>query len=1051
MTICTSCGTELPDNARFCLQCGTPTAGQHPLAEYKQVTVLFADVVHSMDIAAAVGPERLREIMTDLLDRCAEVVERFGGTLNQFTGDGIMAVFGAPITLKDHAIRACLAALDLQNEMGRLAADVNKYDSVDLRLRVGLNSGQVIAGEVGSGAAGYTTIGEHVGMAQRMESAAPPGGVMLSESTARLVENEATLGEPELVRIKGTDRPAPSRRLLAVGEPAPGSRNQANLVGRMWELNTITAILDEAVGGAGCVVNIVGPPGIGKSRLIREAAGIAAGRGVGVLTTQCESHTREIPFHVLARLLRAGTHISDLDVQAARKQLRNQFVDADPDDLVLLEDLLGIRDSEVELPPVGPDARRRRLTSLINSASLARADPAVYVIEDAQWIDEASESMLTDFLAVIPHSPTLTLITYRPEYRGALAKLSGAQTIALRPLSEAQTSALTTELLGPDPSVAEVAASVAERAAGNPFFAEEMVRDLAERGVLRGQPGAYQVLNDTGDTRIPATLQATIGARIDRLDSTAKRTLNAASVVGTVFDADSIGAIYDDADLAPLIDAELVDQIKYSPRAVYAFRHPLIRAVAYESQLKSDRAVLHRRIATMLEHRDPGEADESAALIAQHFEAAGDMRTAFDWHMRAGSWMNNRDNRAAAKSWRRAQYLADQLPDDAPDKLTKRIAPRTLLCATEFRLGGSSATPGFEALRDLCLEAGDERSLAIGMSGRVMELYFTAQRREASQLATEHIRLLDTIGDPTLTVALLPPAIATKHETAEVTELLHLAQHGIDLADEDATKGRLTAGSPLTMFIAFRGLARWCLGMAGWQDDFRRAVAMARTLDAVTRGGVMYYTYHLALFHGALTADDGIIREMTEILALAEQSGEDVALGLARYHLGFVLIQEGGASRERGLDLLRLVREAALQGKYAMTGLPVVNAATARALVQLGDFDNAIELTREILEELFEGGGAMWTSWTTDVLVDALLKRGGAGDLDEAGIAIDRMAAAPSEPGYVIDAIWLLRMRAQLARAHGDEIAYRDYRDQYRQMATELGFEGHLAWAAAMD
>jgi adenylate cyclase len=514
VTTCATCGMELRENAKFCDECGSPV-GWHTLAEYKQVTVLSADVVRSMDIAAAVGPERLREIMTDLLDRSAAVVERFGGTLNQFTGDGIMAVFGAPITLEDHAIRACLAALDLQNEMGRLAADVNKNDSVDLRLRVGLNSGQVIAGEIGSGAAGYTTIGEQVGMAQRMESAAPPGGVMLSESTARLVENEAALGEPELVHIKRADGPVPARRLFTVGEPAPTSRGEANLVGRMWELNTIAAILDEAIEGAGCVVNIVGPPGIGKSRLVREAAGIASGRGVGVITTQCESHTREIPFHVLKRLLRAGTHVSDLDAQAAREQLRDQFIDADPDDLVLLEDLLGISDSEVELPPVGPDARRRRLTTLINSASLERADPAVYVIEDAQWIDEASESMLTDFLAVIPHSPSLTLVTYRPEYRGALAKLSGAQTIALRPLSEAHASALTAELLGPDPSVADVAASIVQRAAGKPFFAEEMVRDLAERGVLHGQPGEYQMLGDTGDTNIPATLQATIGARID--------------------------------------------------------------------------------------------------------------------------------------------------------------------------------------------------------------------------------------------------------------------------------------------------------------------------------------------------------------------------------------------------------------------------------------------------------------------------------------------------------------------------------------------------------
>src|SRR6201994_1956244 len=196
---CGSCGTELNETAKFCNECGAAVATATTPAEYKQVTVLFADVVHSMDIALAVGAERLREIMADLADRCATVVQRYSGTVDKFTGDGVMAVFGAPVALEDHAIRACLAALGIQGETARLGAGVKDRDGIDLQLRVGLNSGEVIAGEIGSGALGYTAIGEQVGMAQRMESAAPAGGVMLSASTARLVEDAAVLGEPELV------------------------------------------------------------------------------------------------------------------------------------------------------------------------------------------------------------------------------------------------------------------------------------------------------------------------------------------------------------------------------------------------------------------------------------------------------------------------------------------------------------------------------------------------------------------------------------------------------------------------------------------------------------------------------------------------------------------------------------------------------------------------------------------------------------------------------------------------------------------------------------
>src|ERR1700758_1178252 len=219
--VCASCCTELPSDSKFCNKCGTPVGVQHSPAEYKQVTVLFADVVHSMDIASAVGAERLREIMADLVDRCAVVIQRYGGTVDKFTGDGIMAVFGAPVAFEDHAVRACLAALGVQEDAQRLAVDVRERDGVELQLRVGLNSGQVIAGEIGSGPFGYTAVGEQVGMAQRMESVAPAGGVMLSASTARLVDGVATLGESELVQIKGADALVPARRLLGMGGGHP--------------------------------------------------------------------------------------------------------------------------------------------------------------------------------------------------------------------------------------------------------------------------------------------------------------------------------------------------------------------------------------------------------------------------------------------------------------------------------------------------------------------------------------------------------------------------------------------------------------------------------------------------------------------------------------------------------------------------------------------------------------------------------------------------------------------------------------------------------------
>ena len=615
---CGSCGTGLRENAKFCDECGAPTAVSADAAEYKQVTVLFADVVRSMDIAAALDVERLREIMTELVERSAAVVQRYGGTV-EYTGDGVMALFGAPVALEDHAFRGCLAALAIQEEANRLAAEVQRRDGVALRVRVGLNSGRVIAGEIGSGSLGYAATGETVGFAQRMESVAPPGGVMLSESTARLVEHTVMLAEPEWVRIKGADEPVRARRLVAIS-PRDGlvGRAEASLVGRRWEMAALDAMVDRAIGGRGGVVNVVGPPGIGKSRVAREAAALAAGRGVEVFWAFCESHARDVPFHAVTRLLRAGSGVADLDGEAARARVREQVPDADPQDLLLLDDLLGIADPDVPLPQIDPDARRRRLTALINTASLARTEPALFIIEDAHWIDAVSESMLADFLTVIPRTPSMVLITSRPEYEGALTRVHGAQTIALAPLGDSDTAALLGELLGSDPSVGELAAIIAERAAGNPFFAEEMVRELAQRGVLAGERGGYVCRADVAEVSVPATVQAAIEARIDRLTTPAKRTLNAASVIGARFGAELLAALGIDAVFDELLGAELIDQVRFTPSAEYAFRHPLIRAVAYESQLKSDRAQWHRRLAAAIQERAPGSVEENAALIAEH-------------------------------------------------------------------------------------------------------------------------------------------------------------------------------------------------------------------------------------------------------------------------------------------------------------------------------------------------------------------------------------------------------------------------------------------------
>jgi predicted ATPase len=391
-----------------------------------------------------------------------------------------------------------------------------------------------------------------------------------------------------------------------------------------------------------------------------------------------------------SRSTSSRTAVDGLEGQTARDRVRDRVPDADSEDLALFDDLLGIADPNAPLPAIDPDARRRRLTALVNAASLARKTPAVYVVEDAHWIDEVSESMLCDFFTVIPQTPPLVVLTFCPEYRGALTRVADAQTIALAPLRDSETVALIGELLGPDPSVGGLGNTIAERAAGNPFFAEEIVRDLAERGVLQGQSGAYISTAEAAAVNVPATLQATIAARIDRLDPKAKRTLSAAAVIGSRFGLDLLTVLGVEPVTTDLVAAQLIDQVRFTRQPEYVFHHPLIRTVAYESQLKSDRADLHRRLAAAIEAREPESADQNAALIAEHLEAAGELHAAYGWHMRAATWATNRDIAAARLSWERAEKIADALPAEDPDRAAMRIAPRTMLCAP---MTASGSTP----------------------------------------------------------------------------------------------------------------------------------------------------------------------------------------------------------------------------------------------------------------------------------------------------------------------------------------------------------------------
>ena len=426
------------------------------------------------------------------------------------------------------------------------------------------------------------------------------------------------------------------------------------------------------------------------------------------------------------------------------------------------------------------------------------------------------------------------------------------------------------------------------------------------------------------------------------------------------------------------------------------------------------------------------------------------MHAAFGWHMRAATWSANRDIIAARVSWQRARQVADRLPVDDPDRISMQIAPRMLLCGTAWRVGSSVADTGFNELQDLAAAAGDKVSLAIGMAGLLTTQALNREHRESSRLASEYTGLLESIGDSALTVGLSFAAMTAKFFAGEMTETLRLAQRAIDLADGDPIKGNLIVGSPLAMAIDCRGSARWALGLPGWRSDFDQAIAMAGAVDPVLRVLLTIDFYTLAFSNGALLPDATALRDSAEALAIAERSGDDSALLSARGARGIVLVHQDGPERKHGFDLLAQVREAARQEHFSTMMVPIVDIQTAKERARTGDLDGAIDLSRAVIVDLFASGSMIFRGPPTSVLVEALLRRGSDADLKDAQAAIDKLAAVPTEPGFVLHELPLLRMRALLAKAHGDEASYCDYRDRYRDMARTLGFEGHIAWAEAM-
>src|SRR5262245_30716410 len=637
---CPSCGHENPAGARFCNACGASLAAPEASpgrgaytprhlaekiltsrsaleGERKPVTVLFADLVRSMEFAERVDPEEWHRLLDRLFRVLADCVHRYEGTINQYTGDGIMALFGAPIAHEDHAQRACTAALEMAREVAVLAEDVRRESGLDLALRLGLNSGEVVVGRIGDDLRmDYTAQGHVVGLAARVQQLAPPCGASVTESTARLAAGFFGLVDRGAHVLKGASAPLRVFDLRSRGPirsrfERSRARGFSRFVGRERELARLEQALREARAGRPAVVLVTGEPGAGKSRLCHEF--LERCDGVTRHCARALSHGRLLPYHAVVDLARS---LFGVDADAAAAEVRaavgRALADASPVDPVAAAfwlELLGAPDPAAAPSELDPEARRLRLFQSLRDLIRARGrrEPTVVWFDDLHWLDPASESaleMLTEEL-VAPESggvQVLLLATARPEYRPAWSPR--VERLALASLPPADASALLDDRLGPDPALAPLRARIEARARGNPLFIEEIVRALVERGALSGPRGAYALVAPVDEIALPETIQAVLASRIDRLSARDKDVLHAAAVIGRDLPTELLRAVVElpgpelAASLERLATAELLGPAE-SP-GERAFLHPLIREVAYATQLRDRRRHTHAAVARAL-------------------------------------------------------------------------------------------------------------------------------------------------------------------------------------------------------------------------------------------------------------------------------------------------------------------------------------------------------------------------------------------------------------------------------------------------------------------
>jgi len=1020
--------------------------------ERKQVTVLFADVKGSMELAEQLDPEDWHRILDGFLQVLADGVHRFEGTVNQYTGDGIMALFGAPIAHEDHAQRACYAALHLREELRRYSEELKRTRGLGFAARIGLNSGEVVVGKIGDDLRmDYTAQGHTVGLAARMEQLAEPGAVYMSRHTAGLVSGFFELRDLGNFEVKGLSKPLGVFELEGAGQlhtrlEVSRARGFTRFVGRTREMQVLNTALDQATDGHG-----IGEAGVGKSRICAEFVESCRAKGIAVYDAHCLSHGKTLSFLPVLELLRNLFDISERDDERdARRKIAGELTLLDDklrDALPLVLDFLGVADPERPTPQMDPEARQRRLQGFVRAFVQARPDPTVLLIDDLHWIDSGSDTFVAQIVEAVQETRTMLLVNFRPEYRADWTTRSHYQQLPLVPLDPKAIAELLTDLLGSDPSVAALNDVIQERSGGSPFFTEEVVQSMVEAGSLQGVRGAYRFVGKLEDLVVPATVQAVLAARIDRLPEEAKHVLQAASVVGKTFSDTELQSVVSlpESDVANavrhLIGAELIYEHALYPEREYSFKHPLTQEVAYQTQLSDRRADTHRAVARTLSELPADKRGERAALVAHHWEEAGETEESARWYRRAAQWATGRAPAEAAQHWQKLRALVAELPESERTRRWGAIA-----CSQLLNLAWRQAVLSSDEIATLFQEGSDfaERNGDTGLLALIKFAYATAlgtrgRIHDWSRYSEEALQLAEQTGSEVFQAAIITALAPATEFGGDCLRAIELAERGIALTGKDPSQGEdLLFFSPYLLLMALLGGSLVTVGrMTEGVAQLRHSLQLARDRDdaasKASASSLFVLLAYLSGDHTGAVAHGRASVQAAERVGSLQQLNSFTWLGLAS------VLDKDWSQAVSVLEHCRtLTRETGsrLTESWWLTHL---------ALAYAGCGDAAARATAEqAVAAAREQGAVRYEIDAQLSLARVLLTSGNANDSQTIDAALTRALECVNESGARAYLPMVIEERARLAQLTGDEAAAARELHEAHRLYEEIGATGHV-------